>query len=141
MPVLLWMLLIFGGSTDLGAARNTSRIIGPILRWLNPNMTEETIGKVQFAIRKCGHATEFGILSLLTWRALRHRRMVSAREWSWRDARLAVLISGLYAASDEFHQSFVSSREASGWDVMLDTAGAVGAIFLLWKIGCCLKLW
>jgi VanZ family protein len=40
----------------------------------------------------------------------------------------------LVAASDEFHQTFVSSRGPSARDVMIDTAGAIvglliGAIF------------
>jgi len=30
----------------------------------------------------------------------------------------------LYGISDEFHQSFISYRSASGWDVFADTAGA-----------------
>ena len=141
LPVILWMTLIFGGSTHLGAPRNTSRIIGPVLRWLNPNVTEETVGKIQFAIRKSGHVTEYGILCLLIWRALRHRRLVPSTGWNWSDARRAILISALYAASDEFHQSFVASREGSFRDVWLDTAGATAAIFLFWRIGRRFKRW
>lgn len=141
LPVMLWMALIFGGSTNLGAPRNTSRIIGPILRWLNPNVTEETIGKIQFAIRKSGHATEYAILALLVWRALRRRRPVPSTGWSWSDSRRAILISAFYAATDEFHQSFVASREASVWDVLLDTTGATIAIFLFWRIGRRFKRW
>lgn len=141
LPVILWMILIFGGSTNLGAPRNTSRIIVPVLRWLNPNVTEETIGKVQFAIRKSGHAGEYGILALLVWRALRSRRPTPPAGWNWSDARRAVLISAFYAASDEFHQSFVASREASLWDVLLDTSGATVAIFLFWRFGRWFKRW
>ena len=141
LPVLLWMALIFGGSTHLGASRNTSRIIGPVLRWFNPNVTDETIRRIQFAIRKCGHAVEYAILCLLVWRALRHRHSTPTTGWSWKHARQAVLISALYAATDEFHQSFVISRESSLWDVLLDTAGAAGAIFLLWRIGRKFKRW
>lgn len=135
------MALIFGGSTHLGAARNTSRIIGPILRWFNPDVTEDTIGKIQFAIRKCGHATEYAVLALLVLRALRHGRLLPATGWSWTDARRAVLISALYAASDEFHQSFVATRDATLHDVLIDTAGATAAIFLFWKIGRRFKRW
>lgn len=141
LPVLLWMALIFGGSTHLGASRNTSRIIGPVLRWFNPNVTNETIGKIQFTIRKCGHATEYAILCLLVWRALRHWHSIPTTGWNWKHAGEAVLISALYAASDEFHQSFVATRDASVWDVLLDSAGATAAIFLLWRIGRRFQRW
>ena len=135
------MTLIFGGSTQLGASRNTSRFIVPVLRWLNPNVTDETIDRIQFAIRKCSHATEYGILALLVWRAFRNRKTIVAPQWNWSDARRALLICALYAATDEFHQSFVASREASVWDVLLDTAGATTAIFLLWKMGRWFQRW
>jgi VanZ family protein len=35
------------------------------------------------------------------------------------------LVCVFVAAMDEFHQSFVESRGASPWDVMIDTAGAI----------------
>ncbi|MEO6035690.1 MAG: VanZ family protein [Verrucomicrobiota bacterium] len=141
LPVFLWMFLIFGGSTNLGAPRNTSRILVPLLRWLHPGITDETIGRIQFVIRKSAHATEYGILCLLVWRALRNRTAAPASGWNWRDARYAILISALYAATDEFHQSFVASREGSPWDVLLDTCGATLAIFLFWRIGRKYKHW
>src|SRR5262249_31317101 len=33
LPVILWMALIFAGSTDLLSPHRTSRMIGPLLRW------------------------------------------------------------------------------------------------------------
>ena len=141
LPILIWMALIFGGSTELGAPRNTSRIIGPVLRWLNPNVTRETIDKVQFVIRKCGDATEYGIFCLLVWRALRSFSQTNSRDWNWSIARRAVLFSALYAATDEFHQSFIPSREGAIHDVLLDTSGAILAMLLLWQIGRKFNLW
>ena len=135
------MALIFGGSTNLGAVQNTSRIIGPILRWFNPNVSDEAINEIQFVLRKCGHAVEYAVLALLIFRALRHRHDIPVKGWNWSDARLAILFSALYAASDEFHQSFVATRQATLLDVLIDTAGAVAAIFLFWKIGRRFKHW
>ena len=45
---------------------------------------------------------------------------------------LTLALVMLYAASDEFHQRFVPSRDASAVDVMIDTGGAVLALFLVW---------
>ena len=53
----------------------------------------------------------------------------------WRIAGAALVVAALYAASDEYHQSFVPSRGASVEDVCIDTCGAsVGiGIVLLWR--------
>jgi len=40
-----------------------------------------------------------------------------------------------YAASDEFHQTFVPSREGCVRDVMIDTSGALAGLFALWLFG------
>ncbi|HKP73773.1 MAG TPA: hypothetical protein VJT82_12600, partial [Pyrinomonadaceae bacterium] len=37
LPLALWLGLIFFASTGAMAAPNTSRIIGPLLKWLFPN--------------------------------------------------------------------------------------------------------
>lgn len=46
-------------------------------------------------------------------------------------AILVILICFAYAASDEFHQSFVPGRTASVIDLAVDTAGSVLAVLLL----------
>ncbi len=69
LPVLIWLCLIFIGSSDLMSADQTSRIILPMLRWLKPDISMETIAQVQFVVRKCAHMTEYAILAMLLWRA------------------------------------------------------------------------
>jgi len=123
LPILAWLGLIFIGSTDLMSAEHTSRIIGPILRWFNPDVSPETIARIQFFVRKAGHLTEYAILATLIWRALRR-----GTSWQMKMSVLFVLawfVCALFAASDEFHQSFVPSRTASPKDVMIDTVGAL----------------
>lgn len=122
-PVLLWLALIFVGSTDLMSAEHTSRIIGPFLRWFNPEVSAETIARVQFFVRKIGHLSEYAVLAILIWRAFR-------RGSSWH-MKLSILFvralfgCGILAATDEFHQSFVPSRTSSAVDVMIDICGAL----------------
>src|SRR5437016_580833 len=122
LPVLIWLAIIFIGSTDLMSAEHTSRIIGPILRWFKPDVSGETIARAQFIVRKAGHVSEYAILATFLWRALRRaacreRRMSILFVGAW-------LVCAIFAASDEFHQSFVPSRTASANDVIIDALGA-----------------
>jgi VanZ family protein len=133
IPVLLWMLLIFIGSTDVLSSRHTSRFIGPVLRWIWPAVSEATIERVQYAVRKGGHLSEYAVLALLVRRAL-HRDPSFLAPWSLARSAGALAIAATYAAGDEFHQSFVSTRYASGWDVLIDTAGAAVGLGLVWLV-------
>lgn len=68
------------------------------------------------------HGIEFGVLSLFLSRAL-------AGGWSGRLSRrgmiLTMLLGMLYGAGDEWHQSFISCRDASARDVVADGAGTL----------------
>ena len=71
LPVVIWLSVIFIGSTDVMSAEQTSRFIAPFLRWLKPDIAPETIAQIHLAIRKLGHLTEYAILAMLFLRALR----------------------------------------------------------------------
>jgi len=45
---------------------------------------------------------------------------------------VAALASAIFAASDEFHQSFVPSRTGSPNDVMIDICGALAGLAICW---------
>jgi hypothetical protein len=232
------MLLIFGLSTNAGAPNNTSRIIGPIVRWLVPGISDEALGRVVFGVRKTSHVAEYAVLALLCWRARRHsvvgqasslppglpapdhesrarcpqsggaatkpergcpqpqqvatstgqwevptrstgrpaaagdsrapappenprgaRKLgqialqrqagslpqpplrAAVRPWRWPDAAFAFVVAVAFAASDEWHQSFVPSRQGSGWDFLLDSAGAAFGLIVLWRLGRWCRRW
>lgn len=134
LPPIALMGLIFFISTDFGSAEHTSGFIEPILRWLKPDISRDAIDQAHFLFRKAGHLTGYAILGILWWRALMHRISPTASHSPGMNAATALVISALYAASDEYHQSFVPSRGASVHDVMIDTCGAlVGlALALIW---------
>lgn len=120
IPVAAWMLLIFLASGDLMSAEHTSRFLVPFLRWIAPEISPATVASIQFLIRKCAHLTEYAILAVLLWRAVdrgQHRFR--------RAAALAFVIASLYAALDEYHQSFVPSRTGALQDVAIDCVGAL----------------
>lgn len=141
LPVVLWMALIFSVSTDAGSSEHTSRIIGPMLRWLYPRVSDATVEQVQFFARKGGHMFEYAILAGLLWRARRQPAKDDPRPWHWAAALFAWLVAALYALSDELHQHFVASRQASAGDVLLDSAGAALGLIALWQIGRWRKRW
>ena len=67
------MGVIFLFSTDTFSGSQTSRFIGPILKWFAPDITNDSIALVQLAVRKIAHLVEYAILSMLICRALAKR--------------------------------------------------------------------
>ena len=127
LPVLLWMILIFVGSTDLMSAEHTSRFLVPFLRWLVPDISDAAIATIQLFIRKCAHLAEYAILAAFLLRALR-----KSQERLARAAASAFILAVIYATFDELHQAFVPSRTASPYDVAIDTAGALSGLVVYW---------
>jgi len=126
MPAIVWMALIFLGSTDILSAEHTSRFLVPFLRWTDPQISLAALNAIQLGIRKFGHLTEYAILAMLLWRALR-----GGTRWQIKMSILLLIAwvaCAIFAASDEFHQSFVPSRTASPTDVMIDTCGALAGL-------------
>jgi VanZ family protein len=80
------------------------------------------LGAIDLIGRKLVHFAEYALLAFLWWRAF-VRRMTSALA-----ALAALLIASAYAATDEYHQSFVAGRHASPIDWAIDVAGAATAI-------------
>jgi VanZ family protein len=141
LPILFWFALIFVASGDTKSSQRSSRIIDPLLRWLFPEMSEEAIGHVVLIVRKCAHLTVYGVLALLYWRAFRKPVKKDTRPWSWTEAHHALIGVVIYAITDELHQAFVPSRQASVMDVFIDTVGGATALLALWACGRWRKKW
>jgi VanZ family protein len=127
LPVFLWAGVIFFFSTDHFSAPQSSRILGPLLQWLFPDISLEQLSSIQFATRKLGHLIEYFILAVLLYRALHAE---SGGRSSVRPAVVTMTFVLVWAATDEFHQSLVPSRTASMVDVMIDGLG--GFFGTLW---------
>ena len=128
LPVPIWLGFIFIGSTDLMSAEHTSRFLISFLLWLRSDMSPETVAQINFVMRKMAHVTEYAILAILFWRAMRHGTS--------RQLRMSILfvivwiLCAIFAATDEFHQSFVPSRGASVGDVGIDSIGAIAGLLI-----------
>jgi VanZ family protein len=141
LPVLLWMALIFTGSSDSKSYQHSSWIFVPFMHWLFPHMSQEHIDDLHLVFRKSCHLTEYAVLALLTWRANRRPLKNDPRPWNWQEAGLALSIVFAYAATDELHQVFVPTRTAEISDVMIDTTGGACALLILWILGHIRKRW
>jgi VanZ family protein len=131
LPLMLWMAFIFTASTQLGAPNNTSYFFRPIMHWLFPGMPEDTLEHIHHIVRKTGHFVEYAMLGALSWRAVHFDRAFASftpRRHFW----FALLFCLFYASTDEFHQSFVPSRQPAVLDVLLDTCGSATALLAIW---------
>jgi VanZ family protein len=109
LPVLLWMGMIFVASS----------------RSSLPFVLNKT---VDFATKKAGHVTEYGVLAFLLWRAIS-----KGRGWpALPSFGGAFVLSLLYAVSDEFHQTLVPGRAGRLTDVGFDALGVLLALGLVW---------
>jgi VanZ family protein len=82
-----------------------------------PNLSSG-LGWIDHVGRKFVHASEYALLCFLWWRALRTRlNAATALVPAW-------AIATLYAATDEYHQTFVTGRHGTWVDVLIDSLGA-----------------
>jgi len=132
-PAILWAFLISLFSTDMFTSEKTGQVIVPLLHWLFPRASNETIYFLHHIIRKSAHFVEYFVFSLLVLRGIRAGRHSTQLGW----ALAAIALVGAYAALDEYHQSFVPGRTAAVADVLLDTSGGIAAqvmaaLLMLW---------
>jgi|SRR5208282_512233 len=119
LPIAVWAAVIFTFSTSAFSGANTSEIITPILRTLFPALSPASVEIANALIRKSAHFTEYAILFWLLVRGPFKGRPFAA---------MALCVG--YAFLDEGHQMFVPGRNASLYDVALDSTGAMFSGFL-----------
>ena len=73
--------------------------------------------------KKGAHFTVYAVLAVL------FRRALPSHRWMW---VLAWVLTVLYAASDEWHQSFVPGRHPLETDILIDACGAAAGLLILW---------
>lgn len=128
-PLALWLGFIFYASTGAMSASETSRIIGPLLRWLFPDLSAASLAQAHFVTRKLAHFAEYALLALLAARAFITSSQATLRR-AWFAASLLLVVA--CASFDEYHQSFVPSRTGTVRDSLIDIAGGFTA--LMWLI-------
>ena len=110
LPPLLWMVLIFVMSAQ-------------------PDLPELEEPWLDVLLKKTAHFLEYTFLAFLWWRVFSGGGLHAG--WP---LIVAGLVSILYAASDEYHQTFVPGRHGWLWDVGVDSAGVMVALgFIRWR--------
>lgn len=114
ITILLCGIIFYFTGTQASTGSNTQHIIEKLT-----GLSPEQASNVNFIFRKATHLTAFGLLGICFFMALRKK------------AFLAWEITTIYAATDEYHQSFVPGRTASYKDVIIDSIGCIIAIFIV----------
>ena len=127
-PLIIWIVVILGLGSSLGSMNETSRYIRPLLDFLFPSSTPETLTYIHGIIRKLAHIVEYAFLGFLAFRAFQ----ILAGD-RLKAAIFALVLAVAVALMDEFQQSFNPSRTSSPYDVLLDIVGA-SAIILLYSL-------
>ncbi len=86
-----------------------------------PGSDLPSFGSFDYFVKKGGHMFGYGLLALTYWYGL---GLQQNRSW------LAWLMAVLYAATDEFHQSFVPGRHPSLVDVLFFDGGGAAILIL-----------
>lgn len=122
--------MIAAESTATMSANNTSHWLLPLwIHFFGPISTARW-DLVHYIIRKGGHFTGYGVVSLCFFHGWRTTMTVAAGEFRtlWtRAALLAIFSTFVVACADEFHQRFLPGRTSSPLDVGIDLCGAIVA--------------
>lgn len=128
-PLLIWIGVIFFLSSGQGSMSQTSLIIRPILEFLFPTATQETLVLYHGYIRKVAHFAEYGVLGLLACRAFGGSLQNFVRRHHY---IFAVILLIVVAVLDETNQSFNPARTGSPFDILIDLSGGLTGIILFY---------
>ena len=128
--LILWMICVFLLSQQNGEqSGGLSKKVAMFICFGNIESAEN----IEPMIRKVAHMTEFGIGAMIFYGLLSTYRQIPLKIKIGATIAFIVVCSGL----DEFHQSFIDSRNASYVDVAIDIFGGAlgtGACYLLGNI-------
>lgn len=139
IPVIIVMVIIFVFSSKPAVSSNeSSLIVADHILSVYENTTQaqldtekryQVLETINTVVRKGSHFCEYALLAItLGFHFYIHGFM------GMRLFVLSILLSTIYAASDEFHQTFVPGRSGQFRDVMIDTLGAVAGLLFFFLV-------
>ncbi len=128
-PIAIWIGLTFWASTEQFSSDNTDKVFRPLLVFLFPDLSRDSVEMLHGAIRKAAHVLEYAVLAGLLARALLGSwTPLVRRHWML----LCVTAIVVLALADEFHQSFVPNRTSTIYDSLIDVCGGLAVLLPIW---------
>lgn len=123
IPAIIWMIFIFIMSHTNGtnSSDQSNFIAQIILKVINIDYSTLT-----FLIRKMAHMSEYALLLFFIYYGFKKSTTYKYT------LLLSLLITFLYACSDEFHQLFIPGRSGQLKDVLIDTIGGLFMLFVIY---------
>ena len=124
---LLWMVVIFMLSHQSASiSSGQSGVFVEQLHHIAPSVDQQLL---TFLVRKGAHIFAYLVLGILAFNALWR---VDLSKFKFNSpAILSIIVCALYAASDEFHQLFISGRSGEIRDIMIDSCAAMAGVFVV----------
>ncbi len=122
--LILWMCLIFFfSSQNADESTKTSGIFDNII---NIVFKDDSVKPtVKYVVRKIAHFTEYCILAILVLNVIKDYTNIT-----YKTLILSFILCALYAASDEWHQTFVDGRAGQLFDVFIDSCGIMTGLMI-----------
>lgn len=136
IAVILWMAFIFSMSAK--NATQSSNISGGFtynvlntffskFRNIDTSTQDSIVEGLQFIVRKGAHFFAYAILAGLCFVDLTTLEKINKKKCFI----VAMIISVIYATSDEIHQYFVPGRACQFRDIIIDSCGAIFGIAVI----------
>lgn len=138
--MLIWMVVIFMFSArPADESEEDSLKVGMMIGEIFvPDFEQwDEADQIRFAqridhpVRKTAHASEYAVLTLFISGVCIGKESSEKHMGGYAEVIVPWAAASLYAATDEFHQLFVPGRSGQITDVILDSAGALGAVLVL----------
>jgi len=110
LPVFLWCAIIYYLSSI-------------------PNLKSDLPNQWDLIFRKIAHMTEYGILTVLLFRAYFKSNGLTIKK----SISFSIIFALIYAFTDEYHQLLVFGRQGSLNDIFIDSLGIFFAAFLIYR--------
>lgn len=124
--VVLAMIFSFSAATADESSEESNALVTAFVEITALKVDEKTLSIMNDVTREIAHFTEYLILGLTSWLAF---TTLSIK------VKIKVIFLStfcvLYAISDEIHQYFVPGRSCQLQDIIVDSAGAITGIFLV----------
>lgn len=128
--ILIFVMSEFSG--DISASQSGSvieffvKLFMPDFATLSAAEQLEIVSRYQYVVRKGAHFSVYALLGAFSFGFVSSFKNLK----KYQSVIIAFLFSVFYAATDEWHQTFIPGRAGAFTDVLYDGAGAVTGILI-----------